>query len=1175
MFCMTIFAMIFSFGFFGVENYVANATEIETYESFDNSVSEMVGAFDYHNDVERIVLDEDEFYVEDNEVFVSSQSAKKLGFKSADKFLASSSLEGVSASQIDDKLVLTSVPGISRLIVVSHKKLSSCGAISKAEYSDYHIFQYKNLSDAQKAYNYYSSLDFVESVEFDQIISANDVIVEPDATSYNSWGWQMPKDLLGANEYLDALLSNYSQSELQQIVVAVLDSGINTSHPLLQNRIVYQYGKDFTGEASQTAYKFEDYYKHGSHVSGTIAEITLDNVKILPLKVLNSSGNGTLTMIVNAVLYVNELVEHGTLNIKVMNMSLGVEARSMDYAVRANRVASVSDLANAINRAYDLGVVSVVSAGNNHTNASSSSPANIPNAVTISALDPIYNNYIEKKVIGVEFAQAYSNYGDVIDFAAPGTNIKSSMSRNYSKTEDTMSGTSMAAPHASACFALVLSNPYYADFSCDNIVQLFNVSAVDYGNPGKDIYYGYGLINISDIGVIKSGSVEFSVSESVQENPISVALSYNSDNTVRIYYSLDETIESIEPVVSTKIKLYSSPINLSQTTKITCMAFVYDSHDNLIKKSALSTKTYYFDNLDLESSYTFEEYSYGLVLSKYSGELVTLKVPKTVGTKNVVQIKGIAFNSSSVNVLYLPESISLIDENAFNGNQSLKEIYLQSPNVEIGKNAFRNAKKLEIVDMQKVSKVGDFAFAYCEKLRNICLKDVTTIGKHSFSYSGLKTILLGKNLESLGVQYGLGLETVYGFESTSAVNLPGTFVDLTLRTSALDLREVLERGQHYIFEADVFGIEPVVSVKGVTALSCEVEETQVSDYQRHIRVDINTASMLLSNYQIYLQISDYYETPQNSQEIQLDIVPAGTQKFSFDTTEVSDKVSIYVDGNMVENGDEKYKNVTYTLDFVVDEGYQIDHILINNTAYSGVSVVLPSVNSDLEIEVSVRVINTFSITFATDEHAKVFVADAEVSDMIVSRGQNLTFKVAFDVGYDANIVTLNGQEIYLTRDKTYTLLNILNDFEIEIGSAESIYTVTLSIGKGVNALSSNGRIEQLSDDESKTYVVEVAEGDTKTYIISTLDGYRIESVFVNGQKRSFLNNAITLENISDNYDIVVSLAKKETRIWESDSIIVKYLLVFLGLFVVFVLAKILLVIIRKEKNQTETKMFRR
>ena len=1161
--------MVFSFGFFGVENYVANATEIETYESFDNSVLKMVGAFDYHNDVERIVLDEDEFYVEDNEVFVSSQSAKKLGFKSADKFLASSSLEGVSASQVDDKLVLTSVPEISRLIVVSHKKLSSCGAISKAEYADYHIFQYKNLSDAQKAYDYYSGLDFVESVEFDQIISANDVIVEPDATSYNSWGWQMPKDWLGANEYLDALLSNYSQSELQQIVVAVLDSGINTSHPLLQNRIVYQYGKDFTGEASQTAYKFEDYYKHGSHVSGTIAEITLDNVKILPLKVLNSSGNGTLTMIVNAVLYVNELVEHGTLNIKVMNMSLGVEARSMDYAVRANRVASVSDLANAINRAYDLGVVSVVSAGNNHTNASSSSPANIPNAVTISALK-------ENKYNGrVEFDHAYSNYGDVIDFAAPGTNIKSSMSRNWSKTEDYLSGTSMAAPHASACFALVLSNPYYADFSSDNIVQLFNVSAVDYGDAGKDIYYGYGLINISDIGVIKSGSVEFSVSESVQENPISVALSYDSDNTVKIYYSLDENVESIEPVVSTTTKLYTAPIELSQTTKITCMAFVYDSHNNLIKKSSLSTKTYYFDNLDLESSYSFEEYSYGLVLSKYSGELVTLKVPKTVGTKNVVQIKGIAFNSSSVNVLYLPESISLIDENAFNGNQSLKEIYLQSPNVEIGKNAFRNAKKLEIVDMQKVSKVGDFAFAYCEKLTNISLKDVTTIGKHSFSYSGLKTILLGKNLESLGVQYGLGLQTVYGYEATDAKNLSGTFVDLTLRTSSLDLRKVLERGQHYIFEADVFGIEPVVSVKGVTALSCEVEEMQVSEYKRHIRVDINTATMLLSNYQIYLQISDYYETPQNSQEIQLDIVPAGTQKFSFDTTEVSEKVSIFVDGEMIENGEEKYKNVTYTLDFVVDEGYQIDQILINNTAYSGASVVLPSVSGDLEIEVNVRVINTFSITFATDEHATVFVAENEVSDMIVSRGQSLTFKVAFDVGFDANIITLNGQEIYLTREKTYTLLNILNDFEIEIGSAESIYTVTLSIGKGVNALSSNGRIEQLSDDESKTYVVEVAEGDTKTYIISTLDGYRIESVFVNGQKRSFLNNAITLENISDNYDIVVSLAKKETRIWESDSIIVKYLLVFLGLFVVFILAKILLVIIRKEKNQTETKMFRR
>lgn len=1167
-FLMTIFAIVFSFGVFSFQTDEIYASEVVAYQTFDNAMSKMIKAFDYHNDVERVVLEDDEFYVEDDEVFISGESANKLGFKCADKFLASSKLERVSATQIEDKLVLTSSPEISRLIVVSSEKLSSYGAISKAEYEDYHIFQYKTLSDAQKAYNYFSGLDFVESVEFDKIVSANDIMVESNSTTYNSWGWNASKDWLGANEYLDALLSNYNESELQQIVVAVLDSGINTSHPLLRNRIVYQYGKDFTGETSPTAYEFEDNYNHGSHVSGTIAEITLSNVKILPLKVLNSKGSGTLTMIVNAILYVNNLVRNSTLNVKVMNMSLGVESKSMDLAVSANKVASVADLTNAINTAYGLGVLSVVSAGNEKKNASSAAPANISTAVTISALKQYYGQLI--------FDASYSNYGDVVDFAAPGTRVYSTLSRNADTSEGYMSGTSMAAPHASACFALVLSNPYYVDYSCDSIVQLFNVSAIDYGDAGKDIYYGYGVINISDIGVIKGGEVTFSVDESIQTDPISVALSYDSDNTVKIYYSLDETVESIEPVSSLTTKLYTSPIAINKTTKITCMAFVYDSGNNLIKKSALSTKVYYYDNIDLVSNYTFEEYSYGFVLSKYSGDLSTLSVPKTIGTKNVVQIKQIAFNSSNVQILYLPNSVNLIDENAFNGNSTLKEIYLSSSNVSIGKNAFRSASKLEVVDIEGISTLGDFAFAYCKKLSSLSLKNITTIGKHAFSYSGINTLLLGKNLSSLGAQTGINLQVVYGYDDTDAKTLSTNFVDLTLRSSNLNERKIVERGQVFTFETDIFGLETIYVVKGVPAASVQVEETSVNDFQKHIVVQINTSLLVLSNYEIYLQLSDFYGTPQNSDSTRLDIVAAGTQKFSYDTTNVDENVKIYVDGKEIENGELSYKTLGYTLNFEVEEGYQIEQISINSTQYTGPSVTLSSVNADLEIEVSVRQLNAFEITFVTDEHSRVFVGEEESSSTTASRGQSLTFRVSFDVGYDASIITLNGEEIFLSRDKTYTISNILTDYEICIESAESIYTITLSIGKGVNALSSNGRIEaQLSDDESKTYVVSVYEGETKTYIISTLEGYRIESIVVNGEVKNFVNNMITLSDISDDYDIVVSLGKKETRIWESDSIIVKYLLVFLGLFVVFILAEILLAIIRREKNQTETKMLRK
>lgn len=316
-----------------------------------------------------------------------------------------------------------------------------------------------------------------------------------DSFSYKTWG----AEAMGVAEYsqylLDIIEADNEHDELEEIVVAVLDTGIDTDNPWFTDRFLYDqngkiFGLDFTADdpraPTTTEYEFEDDQGHGTHCAGIICDMTLPNVKILPVKTMynkNDEGTGDMKDNLYAIEALIDLKVNKHINIVAMNISLGMVYNPED----AKHKQLCDSFTKAIEDAYNVGIFSVVAAGNSITDAKNDLPANIERAITVSAIDD-------------NLEQAYfSNYGDCIDVCAPGDNVASAyLSQGGEEMIAYMDGTSMSAPHISAYIALVKSDPII-DYSMQDIDYILTnkyndiITVKDLGEAGKDDYYGYGL----------------------------------------------------------------------------------------------------------------------------------------------------------------------------------------------------------------------------------------------------------------------------------------------------------------------------------------------------------------------------------------------------------------------------------------------------------------------------------------------------------------------------------------------------------------------------------------------------------------------------------------------------------------------------------------------------------
>jgi subtilisin family serine protease len=289
----------------------------------------------------------------------------------------------------------------------------------------------------------------VEFAELDRVVTPEDVT--PNDPWFGSWEWYLTK--------IGAPTAWTTTTGRKEIVIAILDTGIDGTHPDLQSKLVP--GWNIYNNNSDTS----DVYGHGTVVAGTaaaasnnaqgVASVAWD-CPIMPVRISALDGTATYSAMASGLTWA---ADHGA---RVANLSY--------------KATGSSTVTSAATYFQNKGGVVVSAAGNQ---ATFDATADNPSILTVSATD------------ANDVLTTWSNTGNNVDLAAPGSVFTTYKGGTYGST----SGTSVSSPIVAGAAALVLSaNP---SLTGSQVRQILEQSADDLGPAGWDSSYGWGRVNVA------------------------------------------------------------------------------------------------------------------------------------------------------------------------------------------------------------------------------------------------------------------------------------------------------------------------------------------------------------------------------------------------------------------------------------------------------------------------------------------------------------------------------------------------------------------------------------------------------------------------------------------------------------------------------------------------------
>lgn len=590
----------------------------------------------------------------------------------------------------------------NRLIVQARSVKDDAGAVESMSGLEYTVLQYDDKQDMEAAYEQLTSEGY--TVEKDRVLSVKDNSVKNLRTMADETEETEEVSQMWAYE---SVMSDYAITEIEQssaadeeIVIGVLDSGLDYTHELFENRVV-----DTTFNMSESGNENDcmDDNGHGSAVAGVIALSTPENVKIKPYKVIDADGYVSLSVFTAAmetILASNDLPD-------IMNISLG------GYLFEEN----MSIETELVERLVARGVTVCIASGNDNLPVEYCTPADCETAITVGAYD--YTDHI----------CSFSNYGEKVDVAAPGYDVYTYdfyTENHYTEQYYGQVGTSFACPFVSAaCAYILMQNP---GLSPEEVKEELKASAIDMGEDEHQ-YYGAGMLNFQNLIDNK---------EYKTPQPSIKGGFYNDTQTVtfadipagtQLVYTLDKSVPS-----STNGTVYTEPITIDNEMQLTFVLIKDGKYASNIS-SQYYTIQYYMD----ESYFTINDSG---VITSYTGDKNNIIVPDTINGIVPLNINADDMEGSKLTAVVLPDSVERI-QNTFRDCAELK--YVTAKGVTRIDAAFRNCYSLRTASMPKLSLINSRAFSMCSMMHDIDFEEsVETALGGTFEYTGLLEVSFPK-----------------------------------------------------------------------------------------------------------------------------------------------------------------------------------------------------------------------------------------------------------------------------------------------------------------------------------------------------------------------------------------------------------------------------------------------